>query len=63
MEMDFSEIIPALPALWEGMVMTLKLMVMGVIGGIVLGTILALMRLSSSKLLSNVAGAYVNYFR
>ncbi len=63
MDMDFSEIIPALPALWEGMVMTLQLMVMGVVGGIVLGTILALMRLSSSKLLSNVAGAYVNYFR
>ena len=61
--MDFSEIIPALPALWEGMVMTLQLMVMGVVGGIVLGTILALMRLSSSKLLSNLAGAYVNYFR
>lgn len=63
MEMDFSEIIPALPALWDGMVMTLQLMVMGVIGGIVLGTILALMRLSSSKLLSRLAGAYVNYFR
>lgn len=63
MEIDFSEIIPALPALWDGMVMTLQLMVMGVIGGIVLGTILALMRLSSSKLLSRLAGAYVNYFR
>ena len=45
MDMDFSEIIPALPALWEGMVMTLQLMVMGVVGGIVLGTMLALMRL------------------
>jgi len=63
MELDFSGIIPAIPGLWNGMVMTLKLMVMGVIGGIALGTILALMRLSSNKLLSRVAGAYVNYFR
>ena len=61
--MDFSGIIPALPGLWNGMQMTLQLMVLGIIGGIVLGTLLALMRLSSSKLLSRVAGAYVNYFR
>ena len=49
MEFDFSGIIPAIPGLWNGMVMTLKLMVMGVVGGIALGTILALMRLSSNK--------------
>ncbi|SER81362.1 glutamate/aspartate transport system permease protein [Pseudomonas sp. NFACC02] len=61
--MDFSGIIPAIPGMWNGMVMTLQLMVMGVVGGIIIGTILALMRLSSSKLLSNIAGAYVNYFR
>lgn len=61
--MDFSGIIPALPGLWNGMQMTLQLMVLGIIGGVVLGTLLALMRLSSSKLLSRVAGAYVNYFR
>ncbi|MFJ3053540.1 MULTISPECIES: amino acid ABC transporter permease [Pseudomonas nitroreducens/multiresinivorans group] len=61
--MDFSQIVPALPGLWEGMLTTLQLMVLGVVGGVVLGTILALMRLSSSKLLSNLAGFYVNYFR
>jgi glutamate/aspartate transport system permease protein len=61
--MDFSGIIPAIPGMWNGMVMTLQLMVMGVVGGIIIGTILALMRLSSSKLMSNIAGAYVNYFR
>ncbi|MCP1624745.1 glutamate/aspartate transport system permease protein [Pseudomonas nitroreducens] len=61
--MDFSQIVPALPGLWEGMLTTLQLMVLGVLGGVVLGTILALMRLSSSKLLANIAGFYVNYFR
>lgn len=61
--MDFSAIVPALPGLLEGLAMTFKLMVLGVIGGVVLGTLLALMRLSSSRLLSNLAGIYVNYFR
>ena len=60
---DFSGIVPALPGLWNGMIMTLKLMVLGVIGGVALGTVLALMRLSSSKWMANLAGAYVNYFR
>ncbi|SDH22660.1 glutamate/aspartate transport system permease protein [Pseudomonas flavescens] len=61
--MDFSQIIPALPGLWEGMAMTLELMVMGVIGGVVLGTLLALMRLSSNVFLAKLAASYVNYFR
>ncbi|WP_200754204.1 amino acid ABC transporter permease, partial [Pseudomonas syringae] len=61
--MDFTGIVPAIPGLWNGMVMTLKLMSLGIVGGLVLGTVLALMRLSSNKLLANVAGAYVNYFR
>lgn len=61
--MDFSQIVPALPGLWEGMLTTLQLMALGVVGGVVLGTVLALMRLSHNKWLSNIAGFYVNYFR
>ncbi|SDH67498.1 glutamate/aspartate transport system permease protein [Pseudomonas panipatensis] len=61
--MDFSAIIPALPGLWDGMAMTLQLTVLGVLGGVLLGTLLALMRLSHNRLLSNLAGTYVNYFR
>lgn len=61
--MDFSAIVPALPGLWEGMQMTLQLMTLGVLGGVVLGTLLALMRLSSRPWIANLAGAYVNYFR
>lgn len=33
MEFDFSGIIPSLPGLWNGMVMTLQLMALGVVGG------------------------------
>ena len=61
--MDFSAIVPALPGLWNGMWMTLQLMVLGVLGGVVLGTLLAMLRLSHNRLLSGFAATYVNYFR
>jgi glutamate/aspartate transport system permease protein len=61
--MDFSAILPALPGLWAGMLLTLQLMVMGVLGGVILGTALAMLRLSHNKWLANAAATYVNYFR
>jgi len=61
--MDFSQIIPALPALTDGMLLTLRLLGLSVLGGVVLGTLLALARLSSLPLLSGLAKFYVNYFR
>ncbi|EGH95707.1 amino acid ABC transporter, permease protein, partial [Pseudomonas amygdali pv. lachrymans str. M302278] len=30
--MDFTGIVPAIPGLWNGMVMTLKLMSLGIVG-------------------------------
>ena len=60
---DFSQIGQALPGLWEGMALTLKMLLMAVSGGVALGTVLALLRLSSSPLLSGAAKFYVNYFR
>ncbi|KMN37561.1 amino acid ABC transporter permease [Chromobacterium sp. LK1] len=61
--MDFSQIVPALPGLWQGMQLTLKLLVMAVLGGVVLGTLLALARLSDHRVLAPLAKFYVNYFR
>lgn len=46
-----------------GMTFTLKLTLMAMIGGTVLGTILAMMRLSSNKLVSLIATTYVNIMR
>lgn len=46
-----------------GMVFTLQLTVMAMIGGIILGTLLAMMRLSSNKLVSGIATTYVNLIR
>lgn len=60
---DFSVIWGNLPFLWQGMQMTLLLTLLGMSGGIVLGTLLALARLSSIPPLSMAATAYVNFFR
>lgn len=46
-----------------GMAFTLKLTLLAMTGGIILGTILALMRLSSNKLIAMPATAYVNLMR
>ncbi len=51
------------PALWHGFSITLKVVVIATIGGIFIGTLLALMRLSSSRILNTLAQAYVNLFR
>jgi glutamate/aspartate transport system permease protein len=47
----------------EGMTFTLTLTALAVTGGIVFGTLLAMMRLSSNPVLSRIAGAYVNLMR
>src|SRR5688500_19581397 len=47
----------------EGMTFTLTLTAMAMTGGIVFGTLLAMMRLSSYRLLSVPAAGYVNLMR
>jgi len=47
----------------EGMTFTVTLTLMAMSGGIIFGTLLAMMRLSSFKPLSLFAGAYVNLMR
>jgi glutamate/aspartate transport system permease protein len=46
-----------------GMAFTLKLTFLATLGGIVLGTVLAMMRLSSIKVISFIATSYVNTIR
>ncbi len=61
---DFEVIQRSLPYLFRvGMVFTLTLTVLAMTGGIIFGTVLAMMRLSSLKPLSWVAGGYVNLMR
>ena len=51
------------PALWHGFSITLKVVVTATIGGVFIGTLLALMRLSSLKAFNIFAKGYVNLFR
>ncbi len=53
----------AAPALWHGLSITLKVLFFATIGGILIGTLLALMRLSSIRILKLFAQSYVNLFR
>jgi glutamate/aspartate transport system permease protein len=61
---DFGAIVQALPYLFlTGMAFTLKLTVLAAISGTVLGTVLALMRLSGVPPLPQIAAGYVNLVR
>jgi glutamate/aspartate transport system permease protein len=61
---DFDVILRSLPYLFkEGMVFTLTLTAIATVFGLILGTIIALMRLSSNALLSGFAASYVNLMR
>jgi glutamate/aspartate transport system permease protein len=61
---DFEVIRTSLPYLFrEGMVFTVTLTLIAMTGGIIFGTLLALMRLSPFRVLSMIAGGYVNLMR
>jgi glutamate/aspartate transport system permease protein len=61
---DFDVIERSLPYLFkEGMTFTLTLTAMAMTGGIVFGTLLAMMRLSSHRFLNVPAATYVNLMR
>ena len=61
---DWNVIIRSLPYLFfDGMRFTIMLTLMATAGGIVIGTLLALARLSNIPGLSQIAGAYVNLIR
>lgn len=62
-DFDFSVIFDNMPFLLKGMQTTLLLTALAMFGGIVLGTLLALARISSIKPLSFAAASYINFFR
>lgn len=61
--LDFSVVLNALPYLAQGMLFTLQVTAVAMIGGIIFGTLLALARLSQLVWLRSLAGAYVNLMR
>jgi glutamate/aspartate transport system permease protein len=62
--LDFDVIRRSLPYLFlDGMTFTLMLTGLAALGGLVFGTLIALMRLSSYRLLGRIAGLYVDFMR
>jgi len=62
-DFDVGVIVRALPLLWEGMQITLLLTALGIVGGIVLGVLLAMMRRSSLLPVRWFAAFYVDLLR
>ena len=62
-DFDFSVLGDSLPFLWTGLQFTLKLTIVAMLGGIMLGTLLALARLSPFAVLAKAASWYVNIMR
>ncbi|OGA53049.1 MAG: amino acid ABC transporter permease [Betaproteobacteria bacterium RIFCSPLOWO2_12_FULL_62_58] len=60
---DFDVIARSLPYMGQGMLFSLGLTFLSMLGGIFLGTVLALMRLARFKVLNVPAGGYVNLLR
>ncbi|MFW1858871.1 amino acid ABC transporter permease [Acinetobacter defluvii] len=63
--MDFSVLQneDVISTLLYGFKFTITVTVLSIIGGILIGTLLAMMRLSNNKALSNIAKVYVDFFR
>ncbi len=61
--MNMTEFQTAFSGLWTGFLVTIQVLFMAILGGLAIGTILALMRLSGKKWLALPAKIYVNFFR
>ena len=62
-QFDTNVILENIHFLVEGMQLTLLLTLAAICGGLVLGTLLALARLSDFRILSFISSTYVNFFR
>lgn len=63
MSLDFSQIVPSIPFILYGIVVTLKFVIVSAIMGFVLGTILALFKIGRIRVLKWFADAYTSIFR
>lgn len=62
-EFDWSSIAPSMPFLIDGFIVTAKITLTAIVVGILWGTVLTVMRLSTFKPISWFAALYVNTFR
>jgi arginine/lysine/histidine transport system permease protein len=63
MNLDFSQMVPYIPFILEGIWVTLKFVIVSIIFGFIFGSILALLKISHIKPLNWFADAYTSIFR
>lgn len=63
MNLDFSQIVPYIPFILEGIWVTLQFVIISIIFGFILGTLLALCKISKIKALNWFGDAYTSIFR
>lgn len=63
MDLDFSRIVPSIPFILQGILVTLQFTFLSLIIGFVLGTILSLFKISSIRILKGFAIVYTSVFR
>jgi glutamate/aspartate transport system permease protein len=63
MMVDLTAIASAMPFLMKGLLFTVQITLVGVTGGIIFGSLLAVARLSQNRIASTLATAYVNLMR
>ncbi|SHS84604.1 polar amino acid ABC transporter inner membrane subunit [Mycobacteroides abscessus subsp. abscessus] len=63
MNLDFSQIVPYIPFILEGIWVTLQFVIISIIFGFILGTALALCKISKMKALNWFGDAYTSIFR
>lgn len=63
MNLDFSQIIPSLPFILKGILVTLRFTLLSALFGFALGTVLSLLKISSIKPLKWFADFYTSIFR
>ncbi|MCU9593327.1 amino acid ABC transporter permease [Caldibacillus thermolactis] len=63
MNIDFTQIVPWIPYLLGGIGATLKLVVVSILLGLLLGTLLALCKLTNQPILKGFANVYTSIFR
>ena len=62
-QLNFRELVPYLPELGQGLLVTLELTLYATVGGILLGTLVAAARTSRSRPSRLLAGIYVEFIR
>ncbi|GGP14875.1 amino acid ABC transporter permease [Oceanobacillus neutriphilus] len=63
MNLDFSQIVPYIPFILEGIGATLKFVIVSILAGFILGTILAIFKITSFWPLKAIADVYTSIFR